>query len=231
MSFEVPSRSTGGPNMTPVFSSNSYVRLSSDTVGGPVAISGTGVSPPASAPRCVYVISPRISIWSYSAHAVPRYSPVGSNPLVHPTSCSSSRIVPPFVTVPLAPLGAELVLPPQAAATSARTTRLESATIVRRFTDFTPFSELFLLLPYLHTEAACCAVSSPDSSLPGHRCDLGSSASRNPSPRRVKASVVITRKPAGKISIHHATKYREPSVASLIMPPHEGVSGGMPTDR
>src|SRR5213594_3776669 len=36
----------------------------------------------------------------YRPHAVPRYSPVGSNPLVNPKSSMAVRYVPPFVDGP-----------------------------------------------------------------------------------------------------------------------------------
>ena len=102
-------------------------------------MSGTGTFPPSSAERWLYVMRPRIIIWSSKAQAVPRYSPVGSNPSVHPKDCSSSRNVPPLVALPSLLLEAPVELPPQATATSVSTRMLDSAVNVRRFTDPTPF--------------------------------------------------------------------------------------------
>src|SRR5437762_7083321 len=125
MSFVVMARSSGGPHFSPGFRWNVYVRPSDEMSPVLVAMSGT-ISSPATPSTCLNVTRFRISSSEYRPHALPRYSPVGSNAPVNPKSSMAVRYTPPFwvdppvdpeVPVPDAP--GDLPFPPHAAATRA----------------------------------------------------------------------------------------------------------------
>ena len=90
MSAEVTGRFSGSPNMIPSFRWNVYVMPSEDTSGMSVAMSGTRLLP-VSPPVCGYVSSVRPSRLENTPNAMPRYSPVGSPPLVQAMPSVSMR--------------------------------------------------------------------------------------------------------------------------------------------
>src|SRR4029450_8885007 len=98
MSLDVTARSSGGPNITPDFRWKVHVSPSAE-VSQLSAMSGT-ISSPGTPSMCLYVTRVRAMRSEYSPHAVPRYSPVGSNAFVNPKSSMAVRYVPPFVDGP-----------------------------------------------------------------------------------------------------------------------------------
>src|SRR5581483_1499814 len=138
--------------------------------------------------------------------ASPRYSPVGSMLSVKPNDCSQPTLrVPPALTVLAFVEPADAVIVIVIAAAAAATTPI---TVVSLQIGLFTIGVSPSVTPRRTDGGSLTRPLDDEHGTPlvhrSHRSPRTSSASRRPSPRRLKASVVITRNSPGKSISHQA---------------------------